>query len=234
MHIIQKELRKLAKPEKVAIYQNFFKTGKGEYAEGDIFIGVTVPDTRSVAKIFSDVHLNEIIPIIKSAVHEDRMCSFMILSEKLKKSKNDKEKKEIVDFYIKYHLHGNNWDLVDGTADKILGVWLFDKKDKSLLYKYAKSSDLWERRIAIISTFHFIKNNQFADTLKIAEILLNDKHDLIHKAVGWMLREAGKRDINVLKTFLKKHYKNMPRTMLRYSIERFSENERKKYINGSA
>lgn len=228
---IQLELRKHAKPEKIPIYMNFFKTGKGQYGEGDRFIGVTVPDTRMVAIKFADssINLKEVLPLLKSKIHEDRMCALFIIVYKFKNAKTQKEKKQYVDFYIKHHLFGNNWDLIDCICDKILGHWLIDK-DKSLLYKYAKSSNLWERRIAIITTLHFIRNKQLKDTFKIAKILMQDKHDLIHKAVGWMLREAGKRDQQQLEKFLNKHYKRMPRTMLRYAIERLSEEKKRFYM----
>lgn len=231
MHKIQLELRKHAKQEKIPIYKNFFKTGKGEYGEGDEFIGVTVPDTRKVALNNINTPLNELIILLKSKIHEDRMCALLSLVYKYEKAKNEQDKKEIIDFYINNHLYGNNWDLIDCVADKLLGKWLMDK-DKSILYEYAKSDNLWERRIAIITTFEFIKHNKFEDTLKISEILLKDNHDLIHKAVGWMLREMGKRDIKELENFLKKHYKDMPRTTLRYSIEKFPEEKRKKYLRG--
>ncbi len=231
MHLLQKELRKKARPEKILIYQNFFKTGKGDYAEGDKFIGVIIPDTRAVAKKFSNLDLLELVSILNSKVHEDRMAALIILVNKFQSAKNKEEQKKVVEFYLVHHLSGNNWDLIDCIVDKILGPWLLDK-DKYLLYQYAQSQNLWERRMSIITTFHFIKNNSFIDTIKIAEILLNDKHDLIHKAVGWMLREVGKRDISVLKSFLAKHYKTMPRTMLRYAIERFPEKERKAYLKG--
>ncbi len=231
MHKIQLELRKLAKLEKIPIYKNFFKTGAGEYGEGDEFIGVTVPNTRKVARNNVSISFNELLSILKSEVHEDRMCALLILVYKLEKAKEEKEKEQIINFYTKYHLHGNNWDLIDCVADKLLGKWLIDK-DKSILYEYAKSKNIWERRISIISTFHFIKNNQFQDTLSISKILLHDKHDLIHKAVGWMLRETGKRNLNVLENFLKSNYKRMPRTMLRYSIEKFPEDKRQSYFKG--
>lgn len=228
---IQIALRKLSKPEKIPIYQNFFKTGKGEYAEGDIFIGATVPDTRKVAQSFISTPLGELVPLLNSKIHEDRMCGLMIISYKYQKAQNSEEQKKIVDFYLKHIYAANNWDLIDCIVDRILGAWLLDK-DKTILYGFAKSSSLWERRMAIISTFHFIKNNKFEDTLKISEILLSDKHDLIHKAVGWMLREVGKRDIKKLESFLKKQSQNMPRTMLRYTIEKFPEKIRKAYLKG--
>ncbi|MFC2047099.1 DNA alkylation repair protein [Chloroflexota bacterium] len=226
MHNIQIELRKLAKPEKIPIYKNFFKTGKGEYGEGDEFIGVTVPDSRKVAKANVDTSYEDLVHIIKSRIHEDRLCALIILVYKFEKAKTE-QKKLVVDFYIQYHLYGNNWDLVDTVSDKILGPWLINR-DKSLLYEYARSSNLWERRIAIITTFHFIKQGEFKDTISISEILMNDKHDLIHKAVGWMLREMGKREQQELINFLNRYY--MPRTMLRYSIERLPEQLRKGYL----
>ncbi|HLF53692.1 MAG TPA: DNA alkylation repair protein [Candidatus Nanoarchaeia archaeon] len=228
---IQIALRKLSKPEKIPTYQNFFKTGKGEYAEGDIFIGVTVPDTRKVAQSFISTPLDELVPLLNSKIHEDRMCGLMIIAYKYQKLSNSEEQKKLVDFYLKHRYAANNWDLIDCIVDRILGPWLLDK-DKTILYDFAKSSSLWERRMAIISTFHFIKNNKFEDTIKISEILLSDKHDLIHKAVGWMLREMGKRDIKKLESFLKKHSRNMPRTMLRYAIERFPEERRQGYLKG--
>ena len=229
MYNLQIELRKLAKPEKIPIYKNFFKTGKGEYGEGDEFIGVTVPDSRKVAKANVDISYEDLVHIIKSRIHEDRLCALITLVYKFEKAKTEQEKRRAVDFYIQYHLYGNNWDLVDTVSDKILGPWLINR-DKSLLYEYARSSNLWERRIAIITTFHFIRQGKFEDTIKISEILLNDKDDLIHKAVGWMLREMGKREQQELINFLNKHYKNMPRTMLRYSIERLPEQLRKGYL----
>ena len=229
MHKLQIELRKLAKPEKIPIYKNFFKTREGEYGEGDEFIGVTVPDSRKVARANIDISYEDLLHILKSRVHEDRLCALIILVYKFEKAKIEREKKQAVDFYIKYHLYGNNWDLVDVITPKILGPWLIHG-NRSLLYEYAHSSNLWERRIAIITTFYFIRQGEFEDTIKISEILLNDKHDLIHKAVGWMLREIGKRDEEELIIFLNKYYKNMPRTMLRYSIERLSEQLKRSYL----
>ncbi len=229
MHNLQIELRKLAKPEKIPIYKNFFKTEKGEYGEGDEFIGVTVPDSRKVANANVDISYEDLAHIIKSRIHEDRLCALITLVYKFEKAKTEREIKRAVDFYIQYHLYGNNWDLVDTVSDKILGPWLINR-DKSLLYEYARSSNLWERRIAIITTFHYIRQGKFEDTIKISDILLNDKDDLIHKAVGWMLREMGKREQQGLINFLNKHYKNMPRTMLRYSIERLPEQLRKAYL----
>lgn len=232
MHRLQQALRKKARPEKIAIYKNFFKTGPGQYGEGDQFIGVTVPDTRAIAQEFLSIKREELVPILHSTIHEDRMCALMVLSYQYPQAQTKAEQKAIVDFYLTHHLSGNNWDLIDCIVDRILGPWLLNKP-KDLLYQYAHSENLWERRIAIITTYHFIKQKQYAETLTIAELLLKDKHDLIHKAVGWMLREVGKRDETVLKTFLKKHYTIMPRTMLRYAIERFPETVRKQYLKGT-
>jgi 3-methyladenine DNA glycosylase AlkD len=226
---IKSDLKKLADHEKAKILQGFFKTGKGEYGEGDIFLGIRVGDTRAVAKKYKDMPLSEIKELLKSKIHEHRQVALFILIEKYKKA-DEKGKKKIYDFYWKNSKKVNNWDLVDLSADKIVGDYLFDK-DKKLLYKLARSKNLWEKRISIIATFHFIKNGKFDDTLRISKILLNDEHDLIHKAVGWMLREIGKRDQKVEEKFLKKHYKKMPRTMLRYAIERFDDKKRKFYMS---
>ncbi len=258
---LRRMLEKNANPEKAEIYQRFFKTGKGEYGEGDIFLGLTVPQTRQIAKQFSHLTFDEIKKHLSSRYHEERLTALLILVNNYQKTKSEKNfekirkqsnfskfskrslkeknkeggysnfSEEIMKFYLKNTKYINNWDLVDLTADKILGNYLFDK-DKLTLYKLAKSDNLWERRISIISTFYFIKNNQFEDALKMSKILLSDKHDLIHKAVGWMLREIGKRNRKVLENFLKQNYKNIPRTTLRYAIEKFPENLRQKYLRG--
>lgn len=226
---IKSDLREKAKPEKVSIYQNFFKTGKGQYGEGDIFIGVTVPDTRSVAKKHLSKSLQIISDLLQSKIHEERYVALLILVEQYKKF--PEKRKEIYEFYMKNTRRVNNWDLVDSSADDIVGPYLEDK-DRSILYSLAESDNLWERRISIISTFYYIKKSEFKDTLKISEMLLSDSHDLIHKAVGWMLREIGKKDQEVLEKFLKNHYTNLPRTTLRYAIERFPEEKRKSYLKG--
>lgn len=223
---IKNDLNGLANSGKAKVYQRFFKTGRGEYGEGDVFIGLTVPQQRELAKKYVDLNFEDIKKLLSNKIHEYRLTGYLILVYKYEKVET---KKDVVDFYLNNVRHANNWDLIDCVADKILGSYLIDK-DKKVLYEFAKSEDLWKKRISIISTFTFIKNNQFDDTLKIAEILLNDKHDLIHKAVGWMLREVGKRDLVVEERFLKKHYKNMPRTMLRYAIERFDSNKREFYL----
>ena len=225
-----KELQSLANPKQKEILQSFFKTGEGEYGEGDIFLGIKVPDQRKIAKKYTGLSLAKIQELLNSKIHEHRLTGLIILTNKYKKS-HQENKANLFNFYLKNTKNINNWDLVDLTAPNIVGDFLFDK-NKDTLYKLVRSKNLWEKRIAIISTLHFIKKQEFEDTLAISELLLKDNHDLIHKAVGWMLREVGKKDIEVLKKFLKQHYKNMPRTMLRYSIEKFPEEERKKWLKG--
>jgi len=226
---LKKDLEKLRNPEKAKILQGFFKTKKGEYGEGDIFLGIVVPLQRLVAKKYTDLSLKDLQDLLSSKIHEYRLVSLLILIQQYKKA--DKEaKKKIVDFYLKNTKNINNWDLVDLSCPNIIGDFLLDK-NKSILYKLSKSKNLWEKRIAIISTLNFIKTNDLNPTLEISEILLNDSHDLIHKAVGWMLRELGKQNKQLEEDFLEKHYRNMPRTMLRYAIEKFPENKRKYYLN---
>ncbi|MGB8816233.1 MAG: DNA alkylation repair protein [Minisyncoccia bacterium] len=230
LKIIKLEIRQYSSKAKAEILQRFFKTGKGQYGEGDIFLGVLVPDIRAVAKKFYDkICLDDISPLISSKIHEERLLSLLILVIKFEKG-NEESRQEICDFYFKNTKYINNWDLVDLSAPKIVGVYLFDKNRK-ILFKFAKSKNLWEKRIAILSTFYFIKKMDFSNTLKIARILLLDKHDLIHKAVGWMLREVGKRSFVVEEKFLLANYKKMPRTMLRYAIEKFPEIVRKKFLD---
>jgi 3-methyladenine DNA glycosylase AlkD len=225
-----KELQKARNKSQAALLQRFFKTGKGEYGEGDVFLGIKVPVQRAIAKKYPGLNLPKIQQLLNSKIHEYRLVGLLILVDKFKKSK-EQEKGNIFNFYLKNTKNINNWDLVDLTAHHIVGGFLQDKK-KDILYKLAESKSLWEKRIAVIATFWYIKDEEFKDALRIAEILLNDKHDLIHKAVGWMLREIGKKDEKVLEDFLAKHYKTMPRTMLRYSIERLDEKRRKKYLKG--
>lgn len=226
---LKKELKKLANPKYAEVAERFFKTGKGEYGEGDIFFGIRMGPTRDLAKKYYDIKLKDIALLIKDKYHEVRMCSLLILVYQYQKG-NPAEKKKVFDFYLKNTQHINNWDFVDVTCPNIVGDFLLDK-NRNILYKLAGSQNLWERRIAIISTFTFIRDNDFKDTIKIAELLLNDNHDLIHKAVGWMLRETGKRDSKRLEVFLDKYYKKMPRVMLRYSIEKLDERKRKYYLN---
>jgi 3-methyladenine DNA glycosylase AlkD len=222
------ELNKLKNRNKAKILERFFKTGKGEYGEGDIFLGIVVPKQREMAKKYIGVTLEDLQKLLFSKIHEYRLVALLILVQKYKKADN-LGKKTIVNFYLKNTKNINNWDLVDLTVEKILGEYFLDK-DRKILYKLARSKNIWERRIAVITTFQFIKNGRFEDTLKISEILLEDKHDLIHKAVGWMLREVGKRNQKAEEKFLMKYYKTMPRTMLRYAIEKFPEEKRKGYL----
>ena len=229
---LKKELKELSNPKQAEVLRRFFKTGKGEYGEGDIFFGVKVPVQKNVANGFKDLSLEDLEKLLNSKIHEHRMTALFILINQYKKA-DEREKKIIFDFYLKNTKNINNWDLVDISAPKIVGDYLIEKP-RVVLYKLAKSQpkagNLWERRIAIIATLAFIKNNDFSDTLKISKILLSDKYDLIHKAVGWMLREVGKRDQEIEEKFLKKYYSKMPRVMLRYAIERFDEKKRKFYL----
>jgi len=222
------ELKRLSNPKQKEILQRFFKTGKGEYGEGDIFLGIKVPVQRQVAKRYSDLSLKDLQLLLKSKIHEHRMVAIFILVRRFEKG-DKQQRRKIFNLYLKNTKNINNWDLVDLSAPNIVGYYLLDKSRK-ILYKLAKSKLLWERRIAMLATFTFIRQNDFKDTYKLAEALLSDKHDLMHKAVGWMLREIGKRNQAVEEQFLSKHYKKMPRTMLRYSIERFSEKKRKSYL----
>jgi 3-methyladenine DNA glycosylase AlkD len=222
---VKKELQKYANPKQAKLLQGYFKTGKGQYGEGDIFLGLKVPQQRKVAAKF-DLSLVEIGKLLNSKIHEHRLVALFILIKKYQKTD---EKKKIFDFYLKHTKYVNNWDLVDLSAPKIVGDYLLDKS-RSILYKLAKSKNLWERRISALATAAFIDNNDFDDALKIAEILLSDKHDLIHKAVGWMLREVGKRNRKTLEMFLNKYCRKMPRTMLRYSIERLDKKKKEFYM----
>ncbi|MCX5666516.1 MAG: DNA alkylation repair protein [Candidatus Omnitrophica bacterium] len=225
---IRDVLRRRQDRKKATVLRGFFKTGIGEYAEGDIFLGVTVPVLRKLARQFKDIELKSAVELLRSPIHEERLLALLILILKYRGSDlHGKEK--IYRIYLKNTKHINNWDLVDVTAKHIIGDFLRDK-DRSVLYELARSASLWERRIAVLSTFHFIENNQFDDTIRIAVLLLSDQHDLIHKAVGWMLREVGKRDLEAEEKFLKKNYKIMPRTMLRYAIEKFPESKRSLYL----
>jgi 3-methyladenine DNA glycosylase AlkD len=231
---LKNELEILRNPEKVKILQGFFKTGKGEYGEGDVFFGITVPESRIVAKKYTKLGFKEIQELLYSNNHEYRFVALLVLMQKYNQAKKLKslvEQEKIFNFYLENAKKGriNNWDLVDVTCRDIIGDYLIDKS-KEILYDLAKGGNLWEKRIAIVSTWSFIRLKDFKTTLAISEVLLEDSHDLIHKAVGWMLREIGKRDENVLCKFLNKHYKNMPRTMLRYSIERLDKNKKDFYM----
>jgi 3-methyladenine DNA glycosylase AlkD len=224
---ILQELLSIANPEKAKFLQGFFKTGKGQYAEGDVMLGIVVPLTRDIVKRSPELPFDEIQILIDSKFHEARLAGFLFLVKQFKKAKEETEKKEIFDFYLKNARKANNWDLVDVTCRDVIGLYLMDKEEgRAVLHQLADSENLWEQRIAIVSTWTFIKYKQFDDTLAIAEKLLHHKHDLMHKAVGWMLREVGKKDKAVLVDFLEKYHKKMPRTALRYAIEHFTPEER--------
>jgi len=227
---IRRKLQQLGSKDKARVLQRFFKTGPGEYGEGDVFIGVRVPDLRKLVKEYQDITIKEVMQLLRSSIHEERLFALLILVSKYSKG-NETVKKRIYELYLQNTKFINSWDLVDGSAQHIVGAFLMDKS-KEPIYRLAKSNSLWERRIAILSTFHFIKHDNYSETLKISKILLTDEQDLIHKAVGWMLREIGKRHISTEEIFLKKYYKRMPRTMLRYAIEKFPESKRKKCLRG--
>lgn len=231
--IVIKTLNRAADPQRAQKSQSFFKTEPGGYGEGDVFIGVTMPGIRKAAKQYMALDISEIQKLLDSEIHEHRMCGLLILTYQFPKA-NSNIQKRIYDFYLKNISAINNWDLVDVTAPNIVGQYLLDKPaQRQLLYDFAQSTDLWQKRIAMLSCFAFTRNNDFDDTLAIATILIHDEHDLIHKAVGWMLREVGKRDLPIEETFLKKYSHTMPRTMLRYAIERFEEKKRQQYLSGT-
>lgn len=228
------ELQSLKDEEQARNLQRFFKTGKGEYAEGDVFLGIKVPVQRQICKKYYEISLKDIQQLLDSKIHEHRFCALIILMQKYKKfKKNPVEKIRIFEFYLKNASENkiNNWDLIDLSAPRIIGEHLL-KEDRTILKNLAQSSNLWERRIAIVSTMAFIRNRAFGESLVIADMLIKDEHDLIHKAVGWMLREIGKKNTDVLEIFLNTRYTQMPRTMLRYAIEKFPEEKRKKYLRG--
>ncbi len=216
-------------PEKSAHLSRFFKTAKGQYGEGDLFLGVTVPEQRTIARQFRDANFPVIRELIASPWHEVRLTGLLILLEQFTKNKQEEFRQSCVDLYLDSLPYINNWDLVDLTCYKLLGVWL-NNRQRDLLYQLAHSSNLWEQRISIVTCMHFVRQRDFRDCLAISGLLLDHPHDLIHKAVGWLLREIGKKDRQVLTDFLKPRYSQMPRTMLRYAIEHFPENERKKYL----
>lgn len=226
------KLRALASPETAAILQRFFKTGPGQYGEGDVFLGIKVPPLRALAKRYQDAKLDVVSDLLTSRYHEERLFALLLLVQ-LYQNGTDTEQSAAYELYLNNTQRINNWDLVDISAPHIVGRHL-ESRPRKVLHQLARSPSLWERRIAILATFHFIRLNDFNDTLRIAESLLHDEHDLMHKAVGWMLREVGKRDLAAAEGFLQKHYHGMPRTMLRYAIERFPEQRRRQYLNGTA
>ncbi|UCG52079.1 MAG: DNA alkylation repair protein [Candidatus Latescibacterota bacterium] len=227
---ISAKLKKLGDKKRAAILQRFFKTGPGEYGEGDVFLGIKVGDLRKVAREFSEISGTDIRQLLRSRIHDERLVALLILVRQFQRG-DESKKRQIYELYLRHTRFVNNWDLVDLSAPRIVGGYVADKSRKPL-YQLAKSKSLWERRIAILATSYLIKENDFEDALKIATVLLSDSEDLIHKAVGWMLREVGKRDQKEEETFLRRHYKTMPRTMLRYAIERFPESKRQRYLTG--
>lgn len=227
---ITEHLQHLADPQGAEQSRRFFKTAKGQYGYGDIFLGIKVPVVRQEVKKYKNVPLGVAVELLKSEYHEVRLFALLLLVERFSNG-SLRERKDIYRAYLAHTRYVNNWDLVDSSAYHIVGAYL-ENQDTSVLDELARSDALWERRIAIIATFHFIKKNRFGETLRIAEQLIGDREDLVHKAVGWMLREVGKRDLNAEVSFLKTHYRSMPRTMLRYAIEKFSPQDRRKYLNG--
>jgi len=228
---IRQRLQRLADRNTAVVLQRFFKTGPGEYGEGDVFIGIKVPPLRKLAAEFEGEPLQAIRTLLKSKIHEERVLALMILARRFARE-NEQGRRQIYNLYLAHVRFINNWDLVDGSAPYIVGAFL-SSRSRRPLYVLAKSTSLWKRRIAILATFHFIRQNDFTDALRISELLLRDEHDLIHKAVGWMLREIWKRHPTTGEAFLKKHHRTMPRTMLRYAIERLPESRRKKYLLGN-
>lgn len=229
---IRRALKQTADPEDARFLQRFFKTGPGEYGEGDRFIGVRVPRIRAIVKQHADLPMPDVQALLMSPIHEERLLALLILVRQFQRG-DDPARRVIYRLYLSHTRHINNWDLVDLSAEHIVGGYLRDRSRKPL-YRLARSPRLWERRIAVLSTFHLIKRNDFDDLLALAGQLLGDREDLIHKAVGWMLREVGKRDPAAEEAFLKRHYREMPRTMLRYAIERFPERKRRAYLSGAA
>ncbi|HAR45242.1 MAG: DNA alkylation repair protein [Nitrospirae bacterium GWC2_57_13] len=229
---ISAEFRKMANRTDASILQRFFKTGPGEYGEGDRFLGVRVPAIRNTAKQHRGTSLTHCLGLLRSPFHEERLLALFLLIDAFNQG-DDAMKKSVYGLYVGNTRFINNWDLVDLSAHHIVGAWLRERS-RAPLQKLARSNHLWERRISILATFHYIKRSEFGDALRIAAMLRDDDEDLIHKAVGWMLREIGKRDQRAEEAFLKKHYRRMPRTMLRYAIERFPEPRRKQYLDGKA
>ncbi|PIR96312.1 MAG: DNA alkylation repair protein [Candidatus Doudnabacteria bacterium CG10_big_fil_rev_8_21_14_0_10_42_18] len=232
LSVLKKEIIKQEDPIRAKLSLRYFKTGKGQYGEGDVFLGLNNPTQRKIARQFQDLSLDDAVQLLKSKIHEERQIALFILIGRYQKGTAE-EKKKIFNIYLKNTKYINNWDLVDLSAPQIVGDFLL-KHPRNMLYKLAKSKKLWEKRIAILATFAFIRQNDYSDTLLLAKILLNDSHGLIHKAVGWMLREVGKRDVRVEEEFLFMNHKTMPRTMLRYAIEKFPRKRRLKYLRAGA
>lgn len=225
-----REVKRLSTKERAWASARFFKTGKGEYGEGDRFRGLTMGEQRKLAKIYRNLDFSGVEKLLESPWHEERMIGLLILVLRYETAKDDAVKKKTFDFYVAHRSAINNWDLVDVTTPNIVGDFLLRRKDRAILYEWAQSRSLWERRMAILATYRFIRSGDVADTIAFSEMLLCDTEDLIHKAVGWMLREVGKRDKTVLVRFLERYAVRMPRTMLRYAIEKFGNDERKRFL----
>ena len=228
---IIESLKALGNAEIAGHSQRFFKTGKGEYGEGDIFLGIRVPVVRRQVRKHQDEPLEQVVELLHSQYHEARLLALVMLVDRFQRG-DAAMKLAVFDAYLANTAYINNWDLVDSSAHKIVGAYLIDQP-RQLLYDLAVSDMLWERRISIIATFWFIKDGDLQDALALAEILVHDEHDLMHKAVGWVLREVGKKDLAAMETFLLKHYHTMPRTMLRYAIEKLPESRRQEYLQGT-
>lgn len=228
---LRRELRALADPAKAVVLQRFFKTGPGEYAEGDRFLGIKVPQIRALVRKYRELDAADALQLLDSPLHEERLLALLLLVQRFGRA-GQAEQRAIYRAYLAHTACINNWDLVDCSAEHIVGAWLRERS-RAPLHKLARSKSIWERRIAVLATFHFIKRGEFDETLCIAERLLDDGHDLIHKAVGWMLREVGNRDRKTEEAFLLQHYHDMPRTMLRYAIEKFPEGRRRRYLAGT-
>ena len=234
---IRKELQKRSEERLISRKHKFFQCHKGGYGEGDKFLGVDNPNLRAVAKVYRNICIKEITALICSEYHEERLLSLLIMDLQYthadkKRSLNPTLQQKLYTLYLEKISHINNWDLVDLSAPNIIGKYLLNKDDRKTLYSLATSNNLWQERIAILSTLTFIRNKDFTDTFKLAEYFLPHPHDLMHKAIGWMLREIGKKDLTAEETFLTKHYQQIPRTSLRYAIEKFPENKRQKYLKG--
>jgi 3-methyladenine DNA glycosylase AlkD len=227
---VEARLRDLGNPETAKALRWFFKTGPGQYGEGDVFLGIKVPQLRAVARDFADLALSEAEALLHSGFHECRLLALLLLVRTFQCG-DPKTQRAVYDLYLRNTARVNNWDLVDASAEHVVGGYLRERSRRPL-YRLARSASLWERRMSIVATFEFIRHGDFADTFAVAELLLADREDLIHKAVGWMLREVGKRDLAAEETFLAGHYRRMPRTMLRYAIERFAEERRRSYLKG--
>lgn len=230
---IEEAIAVLSIPEKAAFFPKFFKTGKGEYGEGDLFLGVKVPDQRSVAKeYYAKISLQDLSALLSSKYHEHRLTALFMLISKFEKTKDKAVKEEIIEFYLNHLQYVNNWDLVDSSCYKILGRYAFENQKEDLLRKLAASEEMWHKRIAVVGTMHYVKKGEYKLTKEFVTLNLKHSHDLMHKANGWLLREMGQKNEQELLSYLNQHYKEMPRTCLRYAIEKLDEDLRQDYLKG--